>query len=97
MKMSGNQIFSLIISFILIFFASSIFDTWSKYRSEVGRIKSQQELNRIIDERLKKLIEAEEASLKAADTMSKRLMELQKGIEDLSAIINDKLETKEQK
>lgn len=95
--MSGNQIFSLIISFILIFFASSIFDTWSKYKSEVGRIKSQQELNRIIDERLKKLIEAEEASLKAADTMSKRLIELQKGIEDLSAIINDKLEAKEQK
>ena len=95
--MSGNQIFSLIISFILIFFASSIFDTWTKYRSEVGRIKSQQELNRIIDERLKKLIEAEEASLKAADTMSKRLIELQKRIEDLSAIINDKFETKEQK
>lgn len=97
MKMSGNQIFSLIISFILIFFISSIFDTWSKYRSEVGRIKSQQELNRIIDERLKKLIEAEEASLKAADTMSKRLIELQEEIKDLSAIINDKFETKEQK
>ena len=95
--MSGNQIFSLIISFILIFFISSIFDTWSKYRSEVGRIKSQQELNRIIDERLKKLIEAEEASLKAADTMSKRLIELQEEIKDLSAIINDKFETKEQK
>ena len=95
--MSGNQIFSLIISFILVFFASSIFDTWSKYKSEVGRIKSQQELNRIIDERLKKLIEAEEASLKAADTMSKRLIELQEEIKDLSAIINDKLETKEQK
>lgn len=89
--------FSLIISFILVFFASSIFDTWSKYKSEVGRIKSQQELNRIIDERLKKLIEAEEASLKATDTMSKRLIELQEGIENLSAIINDKLETKEQK
>lgn len=97
MKMSGNQIFSLIISFILIFFISSIFDTWSKYRSEVGRIKSQQELNRIVDERLKKLIEAEEASLKAADTMSKRLIELQEEIKDLSSIINDKLETKEQK
>lgn len=89
--------FSLIISFILVFFASSIFDTWSKYKSEVGRIKSQQELNRIIDERIKKLIEAEEASLKAADTMSKRLIELQEEIKDLSAIINDKLETKEQK
>ena len=89
--------FTLIISFILIFFASSIFDTWSKYKSEVGRIKSQQELNRIIDERLKKLIEAEEASLKAADTISKRLIELQKGIEDLSTIINNKLEAKEQK
>ena len=89
--------FTIIISFILIFFASSIFDRWTKYRSEVGRIKSQQELNRIIDERLKKLIEAEEASLKAADTMSKRLIELQEGIKDLSTIINDKLEAKEQK
>ena len=89
--------FTIIISFILVFFASSIFDTWSKYKSEVGRIKSQQELNRIVDERLKKLIEAEEASLKATDTMSKRLIELQKGIEDLSAIINDKLETKRAK
>ena len=95
--MSGNQMFSLIISFILIFFISSIFDTWSKYKSEVGRIKSQQELNRIIDKRLKELIEAEEASLKATDTMSKRLIELQEEIKDLSAIINDKLETKEQK
>lgn len=89
--------FTIIISFILIFFASSIFDTWNKYKSEIGRIKSQQELNRIIDERLKKLIEAEEASLKAVDTMSKRLIELQEEIKDLSAIINDKLETKEQK
>lgn len=89
--------FTIIISFILIFFVSSIFDTWTKYRSEVGRIKSQQELNRIIDERLRKLIEAEEAQLKATDIMSKRLIELQEGIEDLSAIINNKLETKEQK
>ena len=89
--------FTIIISFILIFFASSIFDTWTKYRSEVGRTKSQQELNRIIDKRLKELIEAEEASLKAADTMSKRLIELQEGIKDLSTIINDKLETKKQK
>lgn len=89
--------FTIIISFILVFFASSIFDTWSKYKSEVGRIKSQQELNRIVDERLKKLIEAEEASLKATDTVSKRLIELQEEIKDLSAIINDKLETKEQK
>ena len=89
--------FTIIISFILIFFASSIFDTWTKYRSEVGRIKSQQELNRIIDERLRKLIEAEEAQLKATDIMSKRLIKLQEGIENLSAIINDKLETKEQK
>lgn len=95
--MSGNQMFTIIISFILVFFASSIFDTWSKYKSEVGRIKSQQELNRIVDERLKKLIEAEEAQLKATDIMSKRLIELQEGIENLSAIINDKLETKEQK
>lgn len=89
--------FTIIISAILIFFISSMFNTWSKYKSEVGRIKSQQELNRIIDERFKKLIEAEEASLKATDTMSKRLIELQEGIENLSAIINNKLEAKEQK
>ena len=89
--------FTLIISFILIFFISSMMNTWSKYKSEVGRIKSQQELNRIIDERFKKLIEAEEALLKATDTMSKRLIELQEGIENLSAIINNKLEAKEQK
>ena len=95
--MTGNQMFTIIISAILIFFISSMFNTWSKYKSEVGRIKSQQELNRIIDERFKKLIEAEEASLKATDTMSKRLIELQEGIENLSAIINNKLEAKEQK
>ena len=89
--------FTIIISAILIFFISSMFNTWSKYKSEVGRIKSQQELNRIIDERFKKLIEAEEAQLKATDVMSKRLIELQEGIENLSAIINNKLEVKEQK
>lgn len=95
--MTGNQMFTIIISAILIFFISSMFNTWSKYKSEVGRIKSQQELNRIIDERFKKLIEAEEAQLKATDVMSKRLIELQEGIENLSAIINNKLEVKEQK
>lgn len=89
--------FTIIISAILIFFVSSMFNTWSKYRSEVGRIKSQQELNRIIDERFKKLIEAEEAQLKATDVMSKRLIELQEGIENLSAIINNKLEVKEKR
>lgn len=89
--------FVIIISVIAIFFISSTLDTWTKYKSEVGRIKSQQELNRIIDERLKKLIEAEEASLKANDTMGKRLLELQEEIKDLSTIINEKLEAKEQK
>lgn len=89
--------FAIIISAILIFFISSMANTWQKYKSEVGRIKNQQELNRIIDERLRKLIEAEEAQLKATDVMSKRLIELQEGIQDLSAIINNKLEAKEQK
>ena len=89
--------FAIIISFILIFFISSMLSTWTKYKSDVGRIKNQQELNRIIDERLRKLIEAEEAQLKATDVMSKRLIELQEGIENLSAIINNKLEAKEQK
>ena len=95
--MSGNQMFAIIISAILIFFVSSMMNTWAKYKSEVGRIKNQQELNRIIDERLHKLIEAEEAQLKATDVMSKRLIELQEGIENLSVIINNKLEAKEQK
>lgn len=87
--------FTLIISFILIFFISSMVNTWTKYKSEVGRIKNQQELNRIIDERLQKLVEAEEASLKATEVMSKRLIELQEGIENLSAIISDKLKAKD--
>ena len=89
--------FAIIISAILIFFVSSMMNTWAKYKSEVGRIKNQQELNRIIDERLRKLIEAEEAQLKATDVMSKRLIELQEGIENSSVIINNKLEAKEQK
>lgn len=89
--------FAIIISAILIFFVSSMMNTWAKYKSEVGRIKNQQELNCIIDERLRKLIEAEEAQLKATDIMSKRLIELQEGVENLSAIINNKLEAKEQK
>ena len=95
--MSGNQMFTIIVSFILIFFISSVLNTWTKYKNDVGRIKNQQELNRIIDERLRKLIEAEEAQLKATDIMSKRLIELQEGVENLSAIINNKLEAKEQK
>ena len=95
--MSGNQVFTIIISAILIFFISSMLNTWTKYKNDVGRIKNQQELNRIIDERLHKLIEAEEAQLKATDVMSKRLIELQEGVENLSAIINNKLEAKEQK
>jgi hypothetical protein len=95
--MSGNQVFAIIISAILIFFISSMLNTWTKYKNDVGRIKNQQELNRIIDERLRKLIEAEEAQLKATDIMSKRLIELQEGVENLSAIINNKLEAKEQK
>lgn len=94
--MSGTHIFTVIISFILIYFASSMFETWTKYKSEVGRIKNQQELNRIVDERLRLMIEAEEASLKATKTMSERIIELQNEVERLSIIAEDKLDAKDQ-
>lgn len=94
--MTGTHIFTVIISFILIYFASSMFETWTKYKSEVGRIKNQQELNRIVDERLRLMIEAEEASLKATKTMSERIIELQNEVERLSIIVEDKLDAKNQ-
>lgn len=95
--MTGTQIFTVIVSFIIIYFASSMFDTWAKYKSEVGRIKNQQELNRIVDERLRLMIEAEEASLKATKTMSERIIELQNEVERLSIIVEDKLKVENSK
>ena len=95
--MTGTQIFTVIVSFIIIYCASSMFDTWAKYKSEVGRIKNQQELNRIVDERLRLMIEAEEASLKATKTMSERIIELQNEVERLSIIVEDKLKVENSK
>lgn len=94
--MTGTHIFTVIISFILIYFASSMFETWTKYKSEVGRIKNQQELNHIVNERLRLMIEAEEASLKATKTMSERIIELQNEVERLSIIVEDKFDAKDQ-
>lgn len=94
--MTGTQIFTVIVSFIIIYFASSMFDTWAKYQSEIGRIKNQQELNRIVDERLRLMIEAEEASLKTTKIMGERILELQNEVERLSIILEDKRETKDQ-
>lgn len=94
--MTGTQIFTVIVSFIIIYFASSMFDTWTKYQSEIGRIKNQQELNRIVDERLRLMIEAEEASLKTTKIMSERILELQNEVERLHIIIEDKLDVRDQ-
>ena len=87
--MTGTQLFTLIISFILIYLASSMFDTYTRYKSEVSRIKNQQELNKIVDERLNLMIGAQEASLNATQTMSKRIIELQEEVEKLSNIIEN--------
>lgn len=87
--MTGTQLFTLIISFILIYLASSMFDTYTRYKSEVSRIKNQQELNKIVDERLHLMIVAQEASLNATQTMSKRIIELQEEVERLSNIIEN--------
>ena len=87
--MTGTQLFTLILSFILIYLASSMFDTYTRYKSEVSRIKNQQELNKIVDERLHLMIVAQEASLNATQTMSKRIIELQEEVERLSNIIEN--------
>lgn len=87
--MTGTQLFTLIISFILIYLASSMFDTYTRYKSEVSRIKNQQELNKIVDERLHLMIVAQEDSLNATQTMSKRIIELQEEVERLSNIIEN--------
>lgn len=87
--MTGTQLFTLIISFILIYLASSMFDTYTRYKSEVSRIKNQQELNKIVDERLHLMIVSQEASLNATQTMSKRIIELQEEVERLSNIIEN--------
>lgn len=87
--MTGTQLFTLIISFILIYLASSMFDTYTRYKSEVSRIKNQQELNKIVDERLHLMIVAQEASLNATQTISKRIIELQEEVERLSNIIEN--------
>ena len=94
--MTGTQIFTVIVSFIIIYFASSMFDTWAKYQNDIGRIRNQQEMNRLIDERLKMIVDIEEASVKTTKLLSERILELQNEVERLSIILEDKRETKDQ-
>ena len=89
--MSGSQVFAVLIFAIVAYIASSIFGSYLKYKNEVERIKAQQELNLLIDERLSKLVDIEEDSVKAMQTMSKKIMELQAGIELQNKIINTEL------
>ena len=89
--MSGSQVFAVLVFAIVAYVASSIFGSYLKYKNEVERIKAQQELNVLIDERLSKLVDIEEDSVKAMQTMSKRIMELQDEVERQSKIINREL------
>ena len=89
--MSGSQVFAVLIFAIVAYVASSIFGSYLKYKNEVGRIKAQQELNVLIDKRLSKLVDIEEESVKAMQTMSKRIMELQDEVERQNKIINREL------
>ena len=76
---------------IVAYVVSSIFGSYLKYKNEVGRIKTQQELNLLIDKRLSKLVDIEENSVNAMQVMSKRIVELQVEVERQNKIINREL------
>ena len=65
-----------------------------RFKDIKSRIESQQELNRLVDKRLSMLVDIEEASAKAMQVMSERIMELQFAVEKQNEIIKEKLETK---
>ena len=92
--MTGNQIFAILISVILLWLFSSIFDSYVKFRDVKARIEMQQELNNLIDNRLSLLTDVEENSAKTMQLMTKRLIELQEEVERQRKIIQEKLECK---
>ena len=90
--MTGNQMFVILISLIVLWLTSSLYDSYVRFKDVKTRIENQQELNRLIGERLSVLINIEEASVKAMQVMSERIMELQQVIEEQDRIIKEKLE-----
>lgn len=92
--MTGNQMFVILISLIVLWLTSSLYDSYVRFKDVKTRIENQQELNRLIGERLSALINIEEASVKAMQVMSERIMELQQVIEEQDRTIKEKLEKK---
>ena len=92
--MSGNQIFVILVSLIALWLVNSLYDNYVRFKDIKSRIENQQELNRLVDKRLSMLVDIEEASAKAMQVMSERIMELQFAVEKQNEIIKEKLETK---
>lgn len=69
--------FVVLISLIVLWLTSSLYDSYVRFKDVKTRIENQQELNRLIGERLSVLINIKEASVKAMQVMSERIMELQ--------------------
>jgi len=92
--MSGNQMFVILVSLIALWLVNSLYDSYVRFKDIKSRIESQQELNRLVDKRLSMLVDIEEASAKAMQVMSERIMELQFAVEKQNEIIKEKLETK---
>ena len=92
--MSRNQIFVILVSLIALWLVNSLYDSYVRFKDIKSRIESQQELNRLVDKRLSMLVDIEEASAKAMQVMSERIMELQFAVEKQNEIIKEKLETK---
>ena len=90
--MTGNQMFVILISLIVLWLTSSLYDSYVRFKDIKTRIENQQELNSLVGERLSMLINIEETSVKAMQAMSERIMELQKTIEEQDKIIKEKLE-----
>ena len=92
--MSGNQMFVILVSLIALWLVNSLYDSYVRFKDIKSRIESQQELNRLVDKRLSMLVDIEEASAKAMQVMSERIMELQFVVEKQNEIIKAKLEAK---
>ena len=92
--MNGNQIFVILVSLIALWLVNSLYDSYVRFKDIKSRIDIQQELNSLVDKRLSMLVDIEEASAKAMQVMSERIVELQFAVEKQNEIIKEKLEAK---
>ena len=92
--MSGNQIFVILVSLIALWLVNSLYDSYVRFKDIKSRIEIQQELNSLVDKRLSMLVDIEEASAKAMQVMSERIVELQFAVEKQNEIIKEKLKAK---